>query len=126
MTRADLIEALIARVEAAEGPSRELDAEIARATGWTTYPVGWWLAPDKTSHTEPPRYSESLDAAAALVPEGHNWSLDVLLRDGNEARTFYGAHPNEIDTEATGATPALALTAAALRARMAMQMEGEG
>ena len=107
------LSALIARVEAATGPGRELDAEISKRAG---HAVMYWDG----EHTARP-FTASLDAAVSLVPSGHNWSLDMLCRDGNEARTFYGEHPNEIDTEATGATPALALCAAALKARQAME-----
>lgn len=102
------------RVEGAEGPSYALDCEIARA-----------INPQATSQTVPPAYSASLDAAMTLVPEGcgvwlHSGSneLGPLLPQSQApvmARVFFLS--KGIDEDAIAATPALALAAAALRAR---------
>ena len=119
MSRDDLT-ALIERVEAATGPDREVDAEIAcamcrfRLPTHTARPdpiapgrvrdcVGGWVAPT---------YTASLDAALTLVPSGFDWLLD----SGRIA--IVGRRPAGPFT-ARAATPALALTAAALRARLA-------
>lgn len=62
-----------------------------------------------------PNYTASLDAAMTLVPEGHFWlrlselTMTVSRPDPNEKR--WAKH-----FEAAGATPALALVAASLRA----------
>lgn len=72
--------------------------------------------PYTTGHTPP--YTASLDAAMTLVPEGYLCSL------GNEPLAWW-AHvgprddPDSDETAYTGATPALALCAASLRARSA-------
>jgi hypothetical protein len=64
-------------------------------------------------------YTASLDAAIALVPEGHEW-----LRKNPESMTVYRV-PDDLKEWAQhiygrGATLALALCAAALRARAAI------
>ncbi len=69
-----------------------------------------------------PRYTTSLDAAVTLVPEGFYWSLDYDCC----ARVFgpedkSGNVPVGYSDEADAATPALALCAAALKARAAME-----
>lgn len=89
---------LIARLEAATGPDRELDAEIADAVEF-----------DPTC-LHSPAYTASIDAAMTLVPPDTGiWGVAKL---GDQ----YTAHAGNPDHE--GATPALALCIAALRARM--------
>ncbi len=73
-----------------------------------------------------PRYTTSLDAAVTLVPEGDIWSVH-----GSDAPNHKGFA--DISTmrephyfKADAATPALALCAAALRARAATQAPEEG
>ncbi|MFN8993324.1 MAG: hypothetical protein ACK5X3_06635, partial [Pseudomonadota bacterium] len=79
-------------------------------------------AEDKT-----PRYTASLDKAVTLVPEGWKWK--AILRDSargentgegyvHNGRLHMSGQYQGADTFA--ATPALALCAAALRARAAM------
>jgi len=119
---------LIAAVEAATEGSRELDARI-----WHTIPRE---PPDCSAimarvfalilagedDAECPHYTTSLDAALTLVLEQFDWSI-LHLRNGNrgaEAVVFtIGMDIDHIEVE--GATPALALCAAALRARKAME-----
>ncbi len=134
MTRAEM-DALIARVEAAEGPDRELDAEIGRARGYVVAETATWgavfVAAGRSEDGSPrrvPTYTASLDAAAALVPSGWRWMLDNLNTAGPLAMCEHwpATGPTLPYTRGEAATPALALTAAALRARQAMQMEGEG
>jgi hypothetical protein len=121
MTRDDLT-ALIARVEAATGPDGVLDAEIHRAANvalqdMIAYDIGGWLVGGK--HPQPvkvPAYTASLDAAASLVPEGCEWTRHF----GANGRLTMMVHgPDPAGSLAQAATPALALTAAALRARLA-------
>lgn len=113
---------LIERIEAASGPDRELDHEIYEYLG---SPVVRMVS--ATTHGTDlvnwaPFYTASVDAALTLVPEGFEWSLEyqaghhvssdvecmiAIAKLGDPCR----------DWEATAATPALALCAAALKAR---------
>lgn len=120
---------LAERCERAMGPDRELDAEIAnldipRATLWRD------TRPECRSY---PPYTASLDASMSLVPRARrvskleeHWRTrrwhaqlserpsDTLLKAFDEGRIIGW---NAADTEPEGAaTPALALTSAALRA----------
>lgn len=112
---------LIERIESADGPDRELDAEIAVAIRYFPQNVGFvWkndLEPNcpeigrvtcVTSlgtggpHYAAPRYTASIDAALTLFPDQTGpWSA------------WNCAIPRVRDA----ATPALALCAAALKAR---------
>ena len=85
---------LIERLEAAEGPSRELDAEIAEQFGWRIWRLGLSAINPFGMHGSPaegigiynprvarelPAYTASLDATLALVEEvlpGVPWSLE--------------------------------------------------
>jgi hypothetical protein len=118
---AELYDELAGRCEASAGPDRELDRAIAPLTGLRVldegHPLGWCCY-DKDGHGAPlPSYTASLDAAMQLVPEGCSWNLHkhscwaracVFVDDGRDAGHYCDC-----------ATPALALTAAALRARAA-------
>ena len=146
MTMTQALSALLANLEAATGPSRELDAAIAvaifraapgmdlraEAAGEDCEAGTYWLVgPSWRSLTTSQRYSESLDAAMALVPPGYGCSVSTPWRDKAKARAcvadnargyfdaeaemHYGGHDAE--------TPALALCIAALRARLAGQKE---
>lgn len=105
----DTLAALIERVERATGPDRELDAEI----GALVMKNGCIREADGRQfqiQPHPRRYTASLDAAVSLVPEGWAWCVhDVGIASLMRA-------PRVV--KATAATPALALCAAALRARM--------
>lgn len=122
----EVLLALAERAKAATGPDRELDHAISlhvKNKGRTgSFPTAEaWLAAANSQNWGSCRYTASLDAAMTLVPEACEWarwspgSMVVLLPpqpDDDEkawARTF----------ESRGATPALALTAAALRAHAA-------
>ncbi|CAB4137301.1 hypothetical protein UFOVP319_22 [uncultured Caudovirales phage] len=104
-------EAIAARIEAATGPDRELDCRIwAMHTGgnFDTYRA---VVPD-FGQWQAPYYTASIDAAMMLVPEGCVW-----LRKDQFTMTVYkapadGAWAKHVD--AVGATPALALAAAAI------------
>jgi hypothetical protein len=99
---------LSCRVEAATGPDRELDALINDIAG---------------RHPTMPAYTASLDAAITLVPEGWHWALRKMPLGTYLSSQFIIA-PNGSDrpyvpdtlVQCEAATPALALTAAALRA----------
>lgn len=142
MTRAELIAAL----EKAEGPSRELDYSIRQLVG-AIMPLdvaagkndGCWVRRigdeliDIGSHIESgstsrdmylPRYTGSLDAARMLLPEGATWTVFEL--DPPEPSKPYGALVGRRPSygplavrrfRGDGATPALALCIPALKAR---------
>lgn len=123
MSRAELL-ALAERVEALSGADREVDAKVALAVGYKTWPDGYgegneWEDPSGNRlprargwGAQPPAFTASLDAAMGLVPEGPGWWWVV-----NGAPSAAVGHAPEPAHFAHAATPALALTAAALRAR---------
>ena len=94
---------LIARLEAATGPSFTLEQEIFRL-----------LNPNATKLSIPNNYTASIDAALTLVPKGEGWAIMAVksvfhVGIGDTARNakWYAVAP----------TPALAICIAALRAR---------
>lgn len=100
---------LIARIEAARGPDRALDWEIHLRDGLEG--VGMY--------GRHPSYTASIDAALTLMEKGWHWALGWNGPDSG--------HPNATASVFTtsgamekgaGATPALALCAAALKARL--------
>ena len=98
---------LISRLEAATGPGRELDAEIA---GTETATVHWH------DDEETPRYTTSIDAALTLKKPGQ--FLDRLT----ECNTDGLCEARICGTDGTcfigvAKTPALAICIAALRAQ---------
>lgn len=143
---------LVERVEKLDGPSRHIDTQIEilldpgaqhiigheegpfprkpiygpRSSFWE------WACDDSM---EPPAfggistYTDSLDAATSLVPEGWvlgiqqnchtagGWCAKLTRTDGGNVQLDFA--------QAFASTPALALTAAALRARAA-SLTGEG
>lgn len=62
---------------------------------------------------EAPAYTASLDAAMTLVPEGYDWAV-FRTNGGLTVHAWCGSREDVF-----AATPALALTAACLRARAA-------
>lgn len=116
---------LIERIEAAKGPDRELDVEIAFASGWRMRD-GYWIWPKRFrlpigNLAEPPFFTGSIDAAETLVLDGYQWSVGSCgENDGPwacvELHDFDKGCP---DFTGTGETEALALCAAALRAKEA-------
>ena len=99
----DTLAALIERVEQATGPDLELDAAIVASL--KLYIIALMSGV--------PHYTASIDAAVSLVPEGWVW---VVGNMGNAH--VYEERTAGKSVTAEAATPALALTAAALRARM--------
>jgi hypothetical protein len=101
---------LIARLEAATGPDRELDAAI-----WQACQHADW----KWQHEryEAPAYTASIDAALTLC--GGESGLGSLIAgnfpDGSRGWVARVRSPETADGE--GRTPALAICIAALRAR---------
>jgi hypothetical protein len=143
----ELLLELAERVEAATGPDRELDAAIYNACpdgpnrkaerlpmekwgdrfgdGWHTM----WADREDKHPEQLKRYTASLDAAMLLVPPADRWAWNVTMA------TFYrwvSVIPKHGDSYGINdpfaghsrdkaATPALALCAAALRARAALK-----
>lgn len=78
---------LIAALEAAEGPNRELDRKIAAVVGHKHGPDSGWCNKENgdywTVEESASQYTASIDAAMMLVPEG--WSeIGILLDAVNE------------------------------------------
>ena len=114
MTPAELIAAL----EVAPGPSRELDAMLHEADA--VFP-NWrkWLFADGSISVLIPPYTASLDAAMTLVPKEWDWTLysdgsGEIYKDVPSGMLPGALGSTSIDFE--GATPALALCIAVLRA----------
>lgn len=124
MTDKQTLLALAASCEAAAGADIQLDADIRDALNLPSdYSVEWrgWGYDEAGNPIEKPKafpYTASLDAAMTLVPEGCDWLLDNF--DGECGKPSAWVHKRgsaEEITSITGATPALALCAASLRAR---------
>lgn len=134
----DLIK-LAERVEALDGPDREVDLDISVAVNhqgafegfdaaWSVFGDEIWLTSHKeyvtkrgavkriTSYLDPdqfvPKWTASMNAAVSLVNE---YGCDIHIRAGVTTARCY-LNENE-SVKATAKTPAIALTAAALRAR---------
>ena len=130
------------RVEQLDGPCRVVDAEVLCALGTHVLEKrgrdrkAWWylvggadydrLDPDgyRSQWNGVPAYTASLDAAMSLVPEGWTYvSLEVCAKGKPTQHCRASVErlvgPDEIDERVAGyaPTPALALCAAALRAR---------
>jgi hypothetical protein len=104
MTRTDLIAAL----ESASGPSRELDAEIYAALN----PLYYSASPNDENDFVP-SVTASLDAAVTLVPDGLDWEVKTAPhRKGGIARVV----SMERTTWAEAATPTMALCIACIKA----------
>lgn len=126
--KAKLLE-LAERVEALTGPDRKMDiaiwmACVANAQQLELVEKGREYHGDSEADfradrmSDGKRYTGSLDAAMSLVPKGHLWTLDSFEGPRSTAgvwkpQTGWLIYP--CDAPKT-ATPALALTAACLRA----------
>ena len=108
------------RCEAALWPDRDLDCAIGVAIGRFVAEPPRYEGGDvqyREGNTWPgqggdmlvPRYTGSIDAAVSLVPEGQEWSVG---RQDGQAIGQVGVHRR------SGSTEALALSAAALAARI--------
>jgi hypothetical protein len=106
---------LAAKVEALTGPCRETNTEIALAIGWKRYAGDNWIGP--RAEICVPDYTASLDAAMTLVPTQMEWEAGTAkLMDICWARVI-AIHDS---WKGKAATPAIALTAASLKARAAI------
>lgn len=131
----DLLE-LAERCEKAEGPDRELGREVLLACGWRKTqaghflgPIFLWSSPDWASSFDDDRFhrhdpTASIDAALTLVPDGTGHDPFWMLKASNPnnpsgCRAEIWAKDVSRPFRGKAATPALALCAAALRARAA-------
>lgn len=127
------LKTLAERVEGLTGPCRETDAEIAIAVGRNVrdelfYQGDWYdRFADAGAYETLHRYTASLDAVLALIGEklpGASWSCGFVHPDQSDTDDPPGAwgrvctdhYGHEDEHIRSGATPALALLAAALRA----------
>lgn len=123
---------LAGRCENLKGPSLDLNEAIYEALGAKRpiYPDMYWTSPDgATKHYDAlvPRYTHLIDAAMILIPEGYWTTLDHFCMSDipgkTKWRTFLNRHFEIGDRDylqkslAVALTPALAVCAAALRAR---------
>jgi hypothetical protein len=128
MTREEILD-LSKRVEALSGPCNKTDELIVKMLYTLQFPIAEYGGPinyDPMIWQERHGFSPtaSLDAAMQLVPVGFLHMVRTLWHDdktaGNATVSRYKQEGNGIfwqdNYAATAATPALALTAAALRA----------
>jgi hypothetical protein len=116
---------LAERVEKAAGPDREIDRDIAVSLGWRvlydaadpTDRVPYYQPDPERSWVAVPLYTFSIDAAMLLVPEG--CAPGVYQRDKAEWASMVFGPDWQVVGDTRAATAAVALTAAALRARAA-------
>ena len=132
MTREELL-ALAERVEALTGADRGVDLEVILASGthvlerrgrdkkaWLYEAASDFRRLDPSPYSYGvfglPRFTTSLDAAMSLVPEG--WGGAVHFSENRQHHTVKlgRSYPTNAQAFGEAATPALALTAAALRA----------
>ncbi len=118
---------LITRLESADGPSRELDCLIAAAVDWQiecatitpanaikAFGLDWMVESADLYNSifnQLPRYTASIDAALMLVPEGWKWAVT-----SKNSACCHEQHIAPLNWS-YASTPALALAAAALKAR---------
>jgi hypothetical protein len=126
MTMKELAE----RCEAATGPDRELDIAILTHPAFGYRDVfedgrlfdrgndGYWSLEGDEKNGPLPSPTASLDAAMTLVPEGWEWAVGMV--EGKRIAGCRQPGPGAPCPEIEAATPALALCAAALRARAAL------
>lgn len=112
------LDELLRHIEAATGPDRSLDGEIAHAFGETVHGVGM-----------PLRYTASLDCALALVerclPEANALGVEKELGGWNAYVALnFVPRGHWLHEASAKPTPALALLSALLRALLS-QEKGE-
>lgn len=92
------------------------DAETGKSIGLTDVADHGWA-----DTAELPRWTDSLDDALLLVPKGHMWVVGSTKVIGIEAPHIACVRPGDTDEDSRpvsrGATHAIALCIAALRAR---------
>ncbi len=108
---------LIAELERATEGSRAMSKAVAIAAGWIHQPEVnhnfKWRCPrgHDRPHSAVPDYTESLDAALTLVPEGAYWAVRVSMSKFAGVVTPLGC----VVKDCVANTPALALCIASLK-----------
>ena len=116
MTKAEQFEALALRCEQATEADGNLDKAILLALGYSWRGMNYWHYDNKRVWRNPSIFTTSLDAALTLVPEGYVVNL------GNDKPIWAQVWiDNDPASRGGGTTMALALCAAALRARAQME-----
>jgi len=119
-------EELIAQLESASSPSRKLDGMIFKAVfgkpqdRWELFEDDVWMRQypeDRCAYDPPPHYTTSIDAAITLIPKGWDYCIRC-----DEAPGFANVHKLTAQNDgprnvAYASSPALAVCAAALKAR---------
>lgn len=115
------------RVERLTGADRGIDGLIFKAMfperDWHEFENGWAsrCPIDNVAFDTAPAYTAIIDAAMTLVPEGCLWTVGSEPWDAPRARCYLVEGlmnmPDGYGDLVSAATPALALCAAALRAR---------
>ena len=100
---------LISRLSAATGPSRKLDGEISETVKWTR----------SYYYQEPPRYTESIDAALTLMPEGYGFMIRYheTAAGMRAICSLLGSNGDPDTWDVKAITPAIALVIACLKAK---------
>lgn len=104
---------LIGHLEAATGPSRDLDHEIAQVTGWQQNHHGdrvVWLSPDTAEQARVPRYTKFLHDAYYLANQICPDSVGGMAWEPGAGSARIAHHP-----VVEASSPALALCIAALK-----------
>jgi hypothetical protein len=99
---------LLSRLQS-EGPSRELDAEIALANGWMqerdSFVGDCWKSPQGRWQAAPPRYTDDIEAVRRdLLPKDVFWDVGFYAK-GFRAEIW----TSEVYAGESKATPAIAL-----------------
>lgn len=109
--------ALAERCEAATGPDRELDRLLIPPELHGT-PAPYWSVND-CGDAVPANFTASIDAALTLVPEGWERIQQEQVRMSDGSIRCWASVDSWPASPKRCATPALAICAAALRARAA-------
>jgi hypothetical protein len=131
MTDAETLEGLADRVERLSGPDFDVDRDIAIMLGWTPFNMGGYTTdPQGKTREGFPKFTASLDAAMTLIegPKDYPGSKTFVVDCAGQTTVHFQpvAHvwSDKGKHTAKARTPALALTAAALRARASI-LRGE-
>ena len=115
---------LAERCARATGPDWKLDLAIFEAADPEAYRGSVLGAYHRADRVTPPSYTASLDAAMTLVPLGQQFGCGS--KDATDRAWAWAGQFSEGDYIANAATPALALCAAALRARASISHHEQG
>jgi len=123
MTRDSIREGLVELAEAcekADAGSFDLNKAILSALGYTWRGMAYWFHDDSHAWKGSTNFTASIDAAMSLVPEGMKFILDTHHMIVTIYEYWPISSPEDegfASYQAEAATPALALVAAALRAK---------